>query len=65
MNREYHFEKAEPVLMGVCAHFADWVEVSPVLVRVNAILLGLIFAPLSIPAYGIAGLLLARREITC
>ena len=65
VSGEYQLERAEPVLMGVCARFADWVEVSPALVRTNAVLIGLIFAPVAVPAYAVVGLLLGRREIAC
>jgi phage shock protein PspC (stress-responsive transcriptional regulator) len=65
MDGEYQLDKAEPVLMGVCAHFADWAEVDPLLVRINAVLVGVILAPLALPAYALAGLLLGRRRLAC
>lgn len=65
MNREHKLDCEEAVLMGVCARLADWAEVDARLVRVNAVLLGLLLAPVIVPAYGLAGLLLGRRTLAC
>jgi phage shock protein PspC (stress-responsive transcriptional regulator) len=65
MDREHKLDKHEAVLMGVCVRLADWADVDPLLVRVNALLIGLLLAPVVLPAYGVAGLLLGRRTLAC
>ena len=65
MDCEHKLDRQEGVLLGVCARLAERVDVDPRLVRVNAVLLALLLAPVIVPAYGIAGLLLARRTVAC
>ncbi len=50
--------KAEPVLLGVCANFARWADVDPLLARVTAALVCLFFAPVAVPGYFVAAALL-------
>jgi phage shock protein C len=65
MDREHKLDQHEAMLLGVCARLADWAEVDPRLVRLNAVLLGLLLAPVIVPAYGLAGLVLGRRTVAC
>jgi phage shock protein PspC (stress-responsive transcriptional regulator) len=65
MDREHKLDQNKAVLLGVCARLACWAEVDPRLVRVNAVLLGLLLAPVVVPAYGLAGLFFAGRTQTC
>lgn len=65
MNRQYQPEEADAVMLGVCARIAAGLDVDPLLVRVNAVLAGLMFAPIIVPAYLVTGLLLRRRIVDC
>ena len=65
MDREHKLDQHEAMLLGVCARLADWAEVDPRLVRLNAVRLGLLLAPVIVPAYGLAGLVLGRRTVAC
>lgn len=51
-------ENSNTVLLGVCAEFARWADVDPLLARLTASLVGLFLAPIAIPAYLAAGLAL-------
>ncbi len=50
--------------LGVCATAANWVDVDPFLVRVNAVLLGLFATPIVIVAYVIAGVLIGSPKVS-
>ena len=65
MDREHECDRLEAVLLGVCARLADRIEVDVRLVRLNAVLIGLLLAPVILPAYRLAGLLLGRRTVAC
>lgn len=65
MDREHKLDRHQAVLLGVCARLADRADVDPRLVRLNAVLLGLLLAPVILPAYVLAGLLLGRRTVAC
>ena len=65
MDREHKLDRHVAWLLGVCARLADWADVDPRLVRLNAVLLGLLLAPVILPAYLVAGLLLGRRTLAC
>lgn len=65
MDREHKLDQHEAVLMGICARLAERADVNPLLVRVNAVLIGLLLAPVVVPAYVVAGLLLGRRTVAC
>jgi phage shock protein PspC (stress-responsive transcriptional regulator) len=65
MNREHKLDREEAVLMGVCARLAERADVNPLLVRVNAVLIGLLLAPVVVPAYVLAGLVFGRRTLAC
>lgn len=65
MDREHKFDGHEAVLLGVCARLSDRIDVDPRLVRLNAVLIGLLLAPVILPAYVLAGLLLGRRTVAC
>ena len=51
-------DKDEGVLMGVCAEFARRSDVEPLLVRVTFSLVTIFLAPVAVPAYILAGLVL-------
>jgi phage shock protein PspC (stress-responsive transcriptional regulator) len=61
---DLELEDRNAVLLGVCAEFARWADVDPLLARVTASLVGLFLAPVAIPAYLVAGLALnaGRRK---
>jgi phage shock protein PspC (stress-responsive transcriptional regulator) len=61
MDAQLH--KADALLMGVCAAFARWADVDPLLVRINASLISLFLLPIAVPAYLSAGLILKSRAI--
>ena len=65
MDPEHKLDQHDAILMGVCARLADWAEVDPLLVRVNAVLAGVMLAPIVLPAYAVTGLLLGRRTLAC
>ena len=65
MDREQKLDRHDARLLGVCARLADWADVDPRLVRLNAVLLGLLLAPVILPGYLVAGLLLGRRTLAC
>jgi len=65
MDREQRSHRHQAALLGVCARLADRADVDPRLVRLNAVLLGLLLAPVILPAYVLAGLLLGRRTLAC
>lgn len=65
MNREHKLDGHRPVLLGVCARLADRIDVDARLVRLNAVLIGLLLAPVILPAYILAWLLLGRRTVAC
>ena len=48
----------KPVLLGVCAEFARWADVDPVLARVTATLACLSLFPIAIPLYILAAIIL-------
>jgi phage shock protein PspC (stress-responsive transcriptional regulator) len=58
-------EQHESVLMGVCVELGRWMDVHPLLVRVNVVLAGLLLAPLVVALYVLAGLILGRRSVVC
>jgi phage shock protein PspC (stress-responsive transcriptional regulator) len=58
-------EQHESVLMGVCVELGRWMDVHPLLVRVNVVLAGILLAPLVIAAYVLAGLLMGKRKVAC
>jgi phage shock protein PspC (stress-responsive transcriptional regulator) len=58
-------EQHESVLMGVCVELGRWMDVHPLLVRVNVVLAGLLVAPLVVALYVLAGLILGRRSVVC
>jgi phage shock protein PspC (stress-responsive transcriptional regulator) len=51
--------------MGVCVELGRWMDVHPLLVRVNVVLAGILLAPLVIAAYVLAGLLIGKRKVAC
>ncbi len=63
MEQDDEAEQHQRVLMGVCVQLAGWMDVHPSLVRVNMVLAGILFFPLVITAYVLAGLLMGRRCI--
>ena len=65
MDREHKLDRHQAVLLGVCARLADRADVDPRLVRLTAVLLGLLLAPVILPAYVLTGLLLGRRTVAC
>ena len=65
MEREHETEQLEGVLLGVCAELACRMDVDPLLVRVNVVLVGLLLAPIVVAAYLLARVLLGRRCVAC
>jgi len=65
MQRDDRLFRPSPALMGVCSHIADWADVDPLLVRVNAIIVGIIAAPVVVPAYLLAAWTLEKRLVAC
>jgi phage shock protein PspC (stress-responsive transcriptional regulator) len=51
-------DESNAVVMGVCAGFARWADVDPFLARLAAALVAIFFAPVVIPAYLLAAVLL-------
>jgi phage shock protein PspC (stress-responsive transcriptional regulator) len=60
MAREEQVE-AGTMLIGVCAALALRADVDPFLVRINAVLLALVAAPIALALYAGAGLWMKRR----
>lgn len=57
MNGRYALDKTNAKLMGVCAGLARWADMDPMLVRLGTIAMLFLFAPLTIMAYLLLGLL--------
>jgi phage shock protein PspC (stress-responsive transcriptional regulator) len=53
----------DAVLKGVCAAFARWADVDPMLVRITACLVTIFFAPVAIPAYLLAAAILKPESL--
>lgn len=51
MNSRYALDKGNARLLGVCAGFARWVDVDPLLVRIALGLVTLFLGPVAILAY--------------
>ncbi len=51
MNSRYMLDKSNARMMGVCAGFAKWADVDPLLVRATLILLTFFIGPVTILAY--------------
>lgn len=61
MNSRYALDKSNATWLGVCAGFARWADVDPLLVRVTLVLITLLLGPMAILAYLLTGLLAASR----
>jgi phage shock protein C len=61
MTATFALDETNAKLMGVCSGFARWMDVDPALVRVTAVLLGLIAGPALLVAYVTAGLVAESR----
>ncbi len=55
MNGNFALDKTNARLMGVCAGFANWTDVDPMLVRICMILTSIFVAPVMILLYLIVG----------
>jgi phage shock protein C len=51
MNARFALDKSNAKISGVCAGIARSTDVDPVLVRIGAVLLGLIVSPIVVPVY--------------
>ncbi len=56
--------KEQQAQLGLCTAVAKMVDVDPFLVRVNAVLLGLLAAPVVIVTYLIAGVLIGSPKVS-
>jgi phage shock protein C len=62
MNGNFALDKSNAKLMGVCAGFANWTEVDPMLVRLCMILTSIFVAPVMILLYLIVGFVAPQGE---
>lgn len=56
MHGRYALDKSNAKLMGVCAGFARWADVDPLLVRVTLVLATFFLGPFTILAYLLLGM---------
>lgn len=61
MNGRYALDKSNARLMGVCAGFARWADVDPLLVRVATVLATFFLGPLAILGYLLLGMAADKR----
>jgi phage shock protein C len=61
MNSRYALDKSNATLLGVCAGFANWADVDPLLVRTTLVLVTLFLGPVAIVAYILTALLAGQR----
>jgi phage shock protein C len=61
MNSPYALDKSNATLLGVCAGFANWADVDPLLVRVTLVLITLFLGPVAILAYLLTAFLAGQR----
>ena len=55
-------DQSKALLAGLCAGFARWGDVDLMLTRVTMVLIAFFFAPIAIPAYIVAAVLLQPRS---
>ena len=63
MNRQFHLDKYEGKLMGVCAGLADYTGVNALWIRVAAVMLTLFVSFFTIPLYIVTGLLAENKPV--
>ena len=61
MSDRYALDTSNAKFLGVCAGFARWADVNPLLVRVTAVLATLFLGPLTILAYLLLGMAADKR----
>ncbi len=61
MSNEYALDKGNAKLMGVCAGFANWTGIDPMMVRLVVVLTSLLLTPMTILLYLIVGFIAPQR----
>ena len=61
MNSGFALDKSNAKLMGVCAGFADWSGIDPLIVRLGVVLTSLFLAPVMILLYFATGFIALQR----
>ena len=61
MSRQFHLDKYEGKIMGVCAGLADYTGVNALWIRVAAVMLTLFVSFFTIPLYIVTGLLAENK----
>ncbi len=61
MNGHYTLDKSNAKMMGVCAGFARWADVDPMLTRLTLVLLTVVLGPIAILAYIVTAAVASSR----
>ncbi len=62
MNGNFALDKNNAKLMGVCAGFANWAQMNPLVVRLGLVVVSLFFAPVMILVYLVAGFVAPKSQ---
>lgn len=58
---QFHLDKANAKLAGVCSGLADYTNVDPLIVRIAVVLLTLMISPITIPIYIVAAIAAEKK----